>query len=149
MGTFITDTIGLGVPAEQAQAFEAIRIEQLQSSLALMSEAIQSNITAVGTTLSASVTQLTGDVCLIGSCSRGSNDSVQLRTFAAGKRRVQVVINRSGSLCQVFPPVGGSIGLSAVGALYATAAAFSLANNQTAEFYAIGEKEYWPGRNVS
>jgi len=135
VATAADDLIGLGMPSEQTSALDR-----------LLSGSVQSNISAIGTTLSASTTQLIGDICLIGSCSRGSNDSVQLRTFSYGKRRTQIVINRSGSLCQVWPPTGGFIGLSGTGAAYSTTAAFSLANNQQVEFQAVAAKEYWPGR---
>jgi hypothetical protein len=147
MATFTSATMGLGVNAEQAKAFDALGLQYAQSFTAMLSDSIQSNVTAVGTTLSASTTQLLYDICLIGSASKNSNDTVQLRTFTSGLSRRQVVINRSGALVQVFAPTGGFIIGSGTSALFATDAAYSLANNQVAEFHAVATNQYMPARH--
>lgn len=148
--TFL-DTIGVGVPTPVANKLNDVRNQDYSdiatSYTAAVAAAIipslQSNVAAVGTTLSASITQLTADIVMIGSCSRNSNDCFQLRTWTAGQRN-QIVINKSGSLASIWPPTGGFIGTSGVGTAYATNAAFSLGHLQSVEFVGVAAKEYWP-----
>lgn len=149
MAVTFTSVMPMGLPAQTVSQMDVVRNQDMDLMMTSITATVQSNVTAVGTTLSASTTALTADVCLIGSCSKDSNDSVSLRAWSGFGNRTQVVINRSGSLCQVWPPVGGFIGTSATGAYYATGCAFSLANLATAEFFAVNTKEFWPQRTTT
>jgi len=132
MSTTFQGVIGAGLPCELAKQMDTALDATFTTNLAM---GVQSNAAAVGCSIG-SATALTADLVLIGSCSKDSNDAFSLRSYSSGNR-VQIVINRSGSQAQIFPPLGGFIGVSA------TNAAYSLANLQAAEFCAVGAKEYW------
>jgi len=131
MAPSFQSVMAVGIPAQKAVAMDTV-----------VTDTLQSNVTAIGTALSSSITALTADVILIGSCSKGSNDALQLRQWNGLGTRVQTVINRSGSLASIFPPSGGFISGSA------TNVAYSLANQLAVQFVAVNTKEYWPLRGT-
>lgn len=110
------DALGAGFPVQQAN---------------LIVDSLQSNVAAVGNQFSASATALVADVCVLGSVSNASNDAFLARTFGAGAKRSQMVINRGGigTVAQIYAPTGYN---------FFGASVYSILNNSVVEFVGAG-----------